>query len=81
MTFASVTGCAGTDIVFVREDVNLSGDARSVLKLAEPVRADAAFFDGAKWTVVTGVDIPAGWLVVSPKILGEEERGRNARIR
>ena len=60
--------CCATDIVFVEESLNADGDARQMLKLTESIEADAAYFDGDKWVIIEDVEIPAGWLVITPRL-------------
>jgi len=69
----TLAGC-GTklQVVFVREDVTVTGAPRSILKTVEPVEVDAAFYNGSEWVVAEDVVIPAGWLVVSPKVVKED---------
>lgn len=65
-------GCSsGPDVVFVREDLDLDGEPRQILKVMEPVKAPVAYFDGAEW-IITRATIPAGWLVVSPALAETE---------
>ena len=62
-------GCkSGPDVIFVREDLDLDGEPRQVLKIVEPTTVSAAYFNGEEWIVVDGVSIPNGWLVVSPAL-------------
>lgn len=75
---ASAQGCGifgvKEHIVFVRQDLTVDGSPRQILKLAETIEADIVYYDGEKWIVVPDQEVPAGWLVVSPKVIEEEER-------
>lgn len=72
MLFAA-TACRTEKVIFVREDVTADGAPRQILKLTESTTADAAYFDGSRWVVAPDVTIPEGWLIVSPKVIEEEE--------
>ena len=69
------TGCrmfAETEnVIFVREDLTLDGKARVVVKIVRSVKTDVSYFDGEKWVTVPSVALPAGWLVVTPKLIKE----------
>ena len=61
-------------IVFVREDLTVDGKPRQILKTTEPVEVDVAYFDGERWIVAAGTEVPAGWLIVSPAVIKEDGR-------
>lgn len=70
---SGLIGCAsGPEIIFVREDLDLDGEPRQILKIVEGATVAAAYYDGAEWVVVEGVEIPQGWLVVSPALAEPE---------
>ena len=59
-------------VVFVHEALTVDGSPRQILKTTTTATADVAYFDGDSWVVVKGVEIPAGWLIVSPKVMNEK---------
>lgn len=67
---ALMPGCAtNRKIVFVSESVTVEGKPEVVLQLTESVEANAAYYDGKDWIEVEDTEIPAGWLVVSRRVL------------
>jgi hypothetical protein len=76
VVFAPGCGLFGTKerIVFVREDLTVEGSPRQILKLSEPVEGvNLVYYNGDAWIVVPNQDIPAGWLIVSPKVIEEDK--------
>ena len=68
---ALTPGCATNKrIIFVSESVTVGGNPEVVLKLTESTEANAAYYDGESWVEVEDVELPAGWLLVSNKVLG-----------
>lgn len=64
--------CAGNTIVFVREDVDVDGNPRQLLKTTEGVEMDVVYFDGEEWILAEDVLVPAGWIIASPKLIKEK---------
>ena len=64
----TVSCSSGPDVIFVREDLDVDGEPRAVLKIVEGATTDVAYFNGTDWVVAEGVDLPPGWLLVSPKL-------------
>ena len=69
MISTTLISCStGPDVIFVREDLDVDGEPRAILKIIESTETTAAYYNGSEWVVTDGVTLPAGWLVVSPKL-------------